>query len=221
MTRDSVAQGASGTTGAADKPLLLDDCLGTIVEEYLFGDLDSMTALEIKPVGAVCYPIMMAVLAGSELLGVLTGKGGSGVAHYWEEFMSRVEPTYGQLGELADVLLRNGLMHAYVTKPGVGIRRDDPDAHLTTDASGLHVFNCDVLAEHFKTSYRDHARAAIYADRARAQQRLDDRVMAHAAKQASTILASIPAGVFRTYVPGSTLTPSGTELRWSTPSQVP
>ena len=43
--------------------------LENLVEGYLFGDLESMaTEIEPKEIGACGYPIVMAVLSGSELL---------------------------------------------------------------------------------------------------------------------------------------------------------
>ena len=68
--------GPTGPLGPADAPATppLDTCLRTIVEDYVLGDLDAMTTeITWKPVGAVCYPMVMAVLAGSELLGRLAG----------------------------------------------------------------------------------------------------------------------------------------------------
>src|SRR6266851_4683170 len=43
------------------------------IEGYLLGDLESMaTEIQPKEIGACGYPMMMAVLSGSELLGALT-----------------------------------------------------------------------------------------------------------------------------------------------------
>jgi hypothetical protein len=79
---------------AQPRKLSLEDCLNTVVEGYLLPDLASMTDdIEWKERGAVCYPMLMAVLAGSELLGRLAGGKGNGeVEHYWNEFMSRINP---------------------------------------------------------------------------------------------------------------------------------
>jgi hypothetical protein len=47
--------------------------LEVLIEGYLLGDLESMaTEITPKEVGAVGYPMAMAGLAGSELLGALT-----------------------------------------------------------------------------------------------------------------------------------------------------
>jgi hypothetical protein len=62
---------ATVTIARPDLPLA--EFLETIVEGYIFGDLESMAAEEfnVKEVGALGYPMVMAVLAGSELLGNL------------------------------------------------------------------------------------------------------------------------------------------------------
>lgn len=146
--------------------LSLDDCLNTVVEGYLLPDLASMTDdIEWKEQGAVCYPMLMAVLAGSELLGRLSGSTANGeVEHYWNEFMSRINPLYEELGQVAQDVLRNGLMHTYFTKPGIGVVRKIPGAHLTTDF-GLVLLDCCALADDFRESYQKHAKGFLYGNR--------------------------------------------------------
>jgi hypothetical protein len=212
--RQTVNTGASGTRGAAAKTISLDDYLGKIIEGFLFGDLDAMGAVGSKPNGSLNYPIMMAVLAGTEVLGTIIGtsKEGAAVEYYWKEYMSRVNPAYEHLGELARVLLRNGLMHAFVTKPGVGVVKKNPKAHLTTNAEGLRIFDCGVLADHFKRSYFEHAKPDILTKRQRVERRLDEVVLAHVMTQMSSVLGRIPASVFPLYVPEGVVS--------GTPSQI-
>jgi hypothetical protein len=152
--------------------LSLDTCLLVVIEGYLLNDLKSMEDdIEWKDLGAVCYPMLMAILAGSELLGRLTGGNASqAVAHYWTTFMSRINPLYVDLGAVAQDILRNGLMHTYFTKPGVGVVRKIPGAHLTTD-DGLILLDCCVLADDFRESYLRHAKPCICAHRDAAEGR--------------------------------------------------
>lgn len=190
---------------AVDPGIGLADCLHLVVEGYLLGDLDSMrNEIEMKEMGAVCYPMMMAVLAGTELLGGLTGGPKDGeVAYYWKNSMAAVEPTYGHLGALAQDLLRNGLMHIYLTKPGIGVRRDHPEQHLKFDpVSRARIFNCVVLADHFKRSYYEHAKPLIGENPDVAQTCLD-RLMCAAAKKSAQVLAAIPADAFEPLRAGS------------------
>jgi hypothetical protein len=189
------ARGASGAIGPGAPQLDLDECLRVVVEGYLFGDLDSMkNEVTMKEMGAVCYPMMMAVLAGSELLGALTGgRKDHEVEHYWKHWLSKVEPKYGELGRVAQDLLRNGLMHIYLTKPGIGVRRDKPKQHLREIAGAL-MFNCVVLADDFRRSYEEHAKAEIEAKRGRGQGRLNE-LMGDATKKSERILGDLHADV--------------------------
>ena len=157
--------------GPPSPGLSLDACLQTIVEGYLLNDLKSMAEEIIsKEFGAVCYPMLMAVLAGSELLGCLTGgRKGKEVHDYWAGFMSRINPDYADLGELAQQIMRHGLMHTYVTKPGVEVVRDIAAAHLTTH-DGVLVVDCCVLSDDFRQSYLQHAKGFIMSNRQAAEQ---------------------------------------------------
>jgi hypothetical protein len=157
----------------------------------------------MKEMGAVCYPMMMAVLAGSELLGALTGsKKDHEVEHYWKKWLSKVKPKYGDLDRVAQDLLRNGLMHMYLTKPGIGVRRDESGQHLR-EVGGALMFNCVVLAGDFRRSYQEHAKAEIEANRGRAQGRLNE-LMTDAAKKSERILGDLPADVIVPLSPAET-----------------
>lgn len=153
-------------TPAQKATLSLDTCLSVVIEGYLLNDLKSMKDdIEWKDLGAVCYPMLMAILAGSELLGRLTGGNTSrAVAHYWTTFMSQINPLYADLEAVAQELLRNGLMHTYLTKPGVGVVRKIPGAHLTTD-DGVILLDCCVLADDFRESYLRHAKPYVCSER--------------------------------------------------------
>ena len=81
----------------------VSNVLDRVVEGYLLGDLESMaTEIRDKEVGAVGYPIVMAVLAGCELLGAMTNeKKHNLITSYWKAFMGEVDERYAYLGEIA------------------------------------------------------------------------------------------------------------------------
>jgi hypothetical protein len=113
-----------------------------LIEGYLFGDLESMaTEIKPKPIGAVGYPIVMAVLAGSELLGALTSDGSAGnqIQHYLHTYMAKVNEKYGDVGEIADDLFRNGIAHSYLSRPGVLVVRGESEWHLAAHTGGAHL----------------------------------------------------------------------------------
>jgi hypothetical protein len=116
---------------------------------------------------------------------------GRAVEHYWTEYMRRVEPLYAELGVLAQDLLRNGLMHTYFTKPGVGVVRDLADIHLTVDETGMLLLDCGTLARDFRESYRQHAKEAIFADRQTAEAGLARLTREATGPRSAHILAKI------------------------------
>jgi hypothetical protein len=104
ITRSPAASGTCpddfATAVAGPYTISLTDVLGTLVEGYLLGDLKSM-ATEIKPkeIGAVGYPMTMAVLTGSELLATLASDVAKAnrIEHYWTTYMTKVDRKYGTL----------------------------------------------------------------------------------------------------------------------------
>ncbi len=221
------AVGASGPTavagtggGSAAGPggglaLKVDDVLKHVVEGYLLGDLDSMsTDIRPKAVGAVCYPMLMAVLAGSELLGQLAVDGGDAIQRYWATYMARIDDRYGDVAEIAKDLCRNGLAHIYLTKPGVGVVRGEPVRHLVLERTDLLVIDCLELHRDFRASYECFARPAIQGSAEDAQKRLD-ALVANDAVKSDHLLARLPSERFpvsglATGV-GHRIAPSGTQ----------
>jgi hypothetical protein len=173
----------------------LEQMLKGVVEGYLFDDLDTMISVG----RGVAYPIVMAVLSGCELLGYLLGDdgvadAGHAIERYWRDYMARIKPRYGPLAAIARHLCRNGIAHVYLSKPGVAIVRGEPDRHLKREPDGI-VFDCLVLAAHFKRSYLEHARADIMERGAEAQQRLDDLMRGYK-RHADCLLRELPLDLF-------------------------
>jgi hypothetical protein len=199
--------------GPVDGTLSLAGCLDVVVEDYVLGDLDSMAEIEWKETGAVCYPMVMTVLAGCELLGRLAGAPkGLEVDRYWTQFMAEVDSRYGELAALAQHLLRHELMHSYFTKPGVGVVRGKPEAHLRF-ADEMLILNCLELANDFRESYERHAKPHLTDDperRARAEQHVAT-IASNAAKKSEEVFVGLRSDSFGQVPPGLiNLTPSGT-----------
>ena len=157
---------------------------------------------------------------GSELLGCLTGgRKGKEVHDYWAGFMSpRINPDYADLGELAQQIMRHGLMHTYVTKPGVEVVRDIAAAHLTTH-DGVLVVDCCVLSDDFRQSYLQHAKGFIMSNRQAAEQgvaviqREATKQQAMRAQRRSTLRSSHPRR--------AALTSTGSRARMPSRVEVP
>ena len=120
--------------GAAATKLTVERVLENVVECYLFGDLDDSmkTEITLKQCGSVAYPMVMAVLSGSEMLGALSSdaKKTNRIATYWREYMARIKWRYSELAEIAAQACRHGIAHNYLSWPGVGVVRDQPHRHL-------------------------------------------------------------------------------------------
>jgi hypothetical protein len=209
-----VGASAAVAVGLATKPdgsptIPITNVLDVIIEGYLLGDLESMaTEIEPKEIGAVGYPMFMAVLSGSELLGALAGGSGDRIENYWTSFMARVDPRYGYLGEIASRLARNGIAHSFLSHYGVLVLRGRPGRHLSL-WGGEIVFDCIKLYEDFRYSYERHARAAILDDPAVAQRRVD-ALLEHDLVCARTLIGRLPPELFPETLDSET--PTGLQL---------
>ena len=144
----------------------LDYFLSEYVKGYLFDDLASMAEISPQPgmtTGAVGYPMVMTTLAGIELLGWLTNteaftphsKGSVGFRWYWNQFLTPIDSRYEGLAELIYQLVRNGIGHVYIAKPGIFITKGNAETHLIVDKDKRTlVLDCLELHNHFVESYR-------------------------------------------------------------------
>src|SRR5713226_2228254 len=113
----------------------LREFLKTVIDGYLLHDLENMVTFTPKEGtdGAMGYPIMVEIIAGMELLGALLmtdtidfsteGKDGNNYfKNYWDNYFSYLDPTYMAYRSLFRQLIRNGIAHNFVGKPGIFIR---------------------------------------------------------------------------------------------------
>lgn len=188
---------ASGWVPSAGLRIPVGDLLKYVIEGYLLKDLESMAG-EISPkeIGACGYPMVMAVLSGSELLGKLVSDEGDRITAYWDAFMAKVDNRYGYLGGIASKLARNGIAHSYLSHYGVLVVRDQPARHLSlAEESGEVVFDCIELHRDFRKSYEAHARQHVLGNPKDAQRRLDSLVQ-HDAVKAESLMAKLPREQF-------------------------
>lgn len=115
--------------------------LEQFVEGYLFCDIENMIKIELKKpevYGACGYQIIMATLSGMELLGGLLDKntfdltrGNDYFANYWSNYFCKYEPKYKIVGieKYIRKLIRHGLAHVSLTKPGIFITKNNSSIH--------------------------------------------------------------------------------------------
>lgn len=211
MAASAGASGAHGiglTQPEGKLTIPVSSVLANLIEGYLFGDLKSMaTEIQPKKMGACSYPMVMAVLSGSELLGAMTGDVAQNdrIETYWKTYMAKVNPLYAHLGKIASRLARNGIAHTYLTHLGVLVVRGDSRRHLTLSESEEVIFDCLELAKQFRVSYEDHALPYILGQVGDVQRRLDELVRDDGIK-ARSLIDKLPFDQFRRTLP------SGNEL---------
>lgn len=123
--------------------------LDEVLEGYHFADIDNMmkiTLIKGRASGAAGWPIALTLCSVIELLGYVVctvnktnGKyidrvrpgSAAKFSSFWDDYLSKVNAKYEGLGRLAYNLLRNGLAHSGVTKPGLMIWKGNPSDHLT------------------------------------------------------------------------------------------
>ena len=190
--------GAIGPIGAGGSVTIpIESALGQLIEGYLLGDLESMAnEVTLKEIGAVGYPMVMAVLSGSELLAALATdeKKDNRIETYWTRYMAKVDVRYGDLGRIACQLARHGIAHSYLSHFGVLVVRGQPGLHLSL-WGGEVVFDCVELYEHFRESYTQHARPYLLKHAVDAQRRLD-ALLQHDRVKASSLIGRLPAARF-------------------------
>lgn len=140
----------------------IKEYLRTYIDGYLLHDLENMAkvATLTDTVGALGYPVVATTLTGMEVLGYLLTTtpeafnpnfGQRYFLNYWDSYLVPVYPIYDGLGRLFRKLIRNGIAHQFVGKPGVFIGKDNT-TQVDRERKVLYV---DALAfyEDFKHSY--------------------------------------------------------------------
>lgn len=151
----------------------LDNYIQKYIEGYLFADMNSIKnsiSPHIHP-GNGAYTLLLSVLSAMEFVGLLmrnespvqvdeNGRArvdaSKGLGTYIKEYLSKVEPNYKVLGEIAPRLIRNGIAHTYATKGNIAITRQGnrEQSHLKVYGTPkILIVNVDCLLEDFYQSY--------------------------------------------------------------------
>jgi len=143
----------------------IDKFFGQFVEGYLFGDLQSMANVTVprdKTYGGVGYPMVATTLAGMELLGQLLmpnadkfdpNRGNDYFLNYWDNYFSKNNPEYTGLGRIFRQLVRNGISHTFVAKPGILVEKGT-NRQMSIDTTRNEIYiDCVVFYKEFEESY--------------------------------------------------------------------
>lgn len=210
--------------------MVIEDFFNHFVEGYLLGDLESMAEVVVpvgKIYGGVGYPMVATTLAGMELLGELLMPntnpfnpylGNSYFLNYWDNYFVQQNPAYTGLGMLFRQLMRNGIAHTFVAKPGIFVEKGT-NRQMSIDTSRQEIYiECNVFFKEFEESYLklvkpivDGAVIASLTTKKNIQTRLDDLGIAYTSDSArlfstlSTLHASTNTTGRRSQVPVSPL----------------
>ncbi|MGB4758703.1 MAG: hypothetical protein WBP26_01475 [Candidatus Saccharimonadales bacterium] len=156
----------------------LDNYIHKYVEGYLFADMQSIKN-DVSPdkhPGNGAYTLLLSALSAMEFIGLLMRSelpirqdeisgdrvdASKGLGTYIKEYLSKIDPNYRVLCEIAPRLIRNGIAHTYATKGNVAITRqgDRDQSHLKVyGTQEILVINVDCLMEDFLKSYNQYVK---------------------------------------------------------------
>lgn len=143
----------------------IDDFIERFVAGYLFGDLERMSQVTVHPgeqYGGVGYPMVATILSGMELLGGLLtptaatfnpDSGNDNFLNYWDNYFAQQNPAYTGLGGLFRQLMRNGVSHTFVAKPGIFVEKGT-NRQMSIDVVNREIYlDCNVLYREFRDSF--------------------------------------------------------------------
>lgn len=80
-------------------------------------------------------------------------KGDNYFLNYWDNYFSKKYPEYKGLGKLFRQLMRNGISHNFVAKPGIFVEKGK-NRRMSVDTTKQEVYiDCNVFYREFKESY--------------------------------------------------------------------
>lgn len=159
----------------------LDNYIQKYIEGYLFADMSSIKndVSPSKHPGNGAYTLLLSVLSAMEFMGLLmrdespvqqddNGRdrvdASKGLGAYIKEYLSKIDPNYKVLSEIAPRLVRNGIAHTYATKGNVAITRQGSrdQSHLKIyGVQRILIINVDCLLEDFLQSYEQFVKPRL------------------------------------------------------------
>ena len=193
----------------------IENFLIKFVEGYLFKDLESMVNIElaeVKEFGGAGYPVVSTALSGMELLGNLLTPGTSPFnpnsgndyfLYFWNSYLSQEYPAYSGLGRLFRQLMRNGISHTFVAKPGIFVEKGT-NRQVSVDTIRQEVYvDCKVLFREFEDVYNKKVKPILDGSAASALTTKND--MQSRLDSMSTAYSNDTERLFRSFSPSATV----------------
>lgn len=153
--------------------MTVEDFFTQFVDGYILNDLKSMADITLpagQTSGGVGYPMVSTTLAGMELLGELLmpntdpfnpNDGSIYFLNFWDNYFAVQNPAYTGLGRLFRQLMRNGISHTFVAKPGIFVEKGT-NRQMSVDTARQEVYiDCIVFYKEFEESYMRLVRPII------------------------------------------------------------
>jgi len=168
----------------------IDDFLEVNVEGYLLNDLENMANYRIctSSYGELGYPLIVSTIAGMELLGGLLShntfdknKGDSYFREYWKNYLGQ-NTRYRNRENFIDIvyqLVRHGIAHGFIVKPGILIVKNNPQKHLSyqiENTTKALIIDAVEFYKDFKDSYCNHVKSDISNLKQNMQNRLNEMI---------------------------------------------
>lgn len=132
----------------------INNFLEKFVEGYLFCDIENMLKncnVNESGYGSCGYPVVMSILSGMELLGDLlsnkeikprNGMGNGNFISFWDNYFCQRNPGYkiNNGGSIVRILMRHGLVHRFLTLPGIMIVKNSTELHWTINPKEKHIW---------------------------------------------------------------------------------
>jgi hypothetical protein len=150
----------------------IDYFINLVIKGYLFCDLDSMHKIKLpkgQKSGACGYPMLATALAGIELLGVLGSPntynpkdrtyGRNCFNYFWDNYMVKTNVAYVDFADFFYSMVRNGLMHLFLTKTNVLVTKGASKYHMQYDNKGFGYLMLD--AKKFHKDFKKAAKSLL------------------------------------------------------------
>lgn len=148
----------------------IDTFINQVIKGYLLCDLDSMHKIKLpkgQKDGACGYPMLTSILSGIELLGVLSSPyaykpkdssyGRKCFNHFWNNYLVLTNQQYQDFADFFYSMVRNGLMHLFLTKTNVMVTKGASKYHMQYDNKGFGYLMIDV-----KRFHKDFRKSAMH-----------------------------------------------------------